>query len=168
MRVEQGRDDEAVPLFERAITPDDGFALPHFNLGVLYEKRGDVARRHRAVRAGDRARAERSSGPSSTSAGSTPRWATWTRRGSSGRRSLESNPGFVQGRYYLAKLLMDTGGDLARAEKLVREGIELDPEHEEGPLGYYVLADLLNRSGRAAEAREAAAKGREIQAAVKR
>ncbi len=63
VRVEQGRDDEAVPLFERAITPDDDFALPHFNLGVLYEKRGDVARRHRAVRAGDRARTEVLQGP---------------------------------------------------------------------------------------------------------
>jgi predicted Zn-dependent protease len=82
-------------------------------------------------------------------------------------RSIESNPDFVQGRYHLAKLLMDTGGDLARAEQLVRKGIELDREHAEGPLGYYVLADLLNRTGRPAEAREAAAKGREIQAAMK-
>jgi len=78
-----------------------------------------------------------------------------------------SNPAFVQGHYYLAKLLMDTGGDLARAEKLAREGIALDREHEDGPLGYYVLADLLNRTGRPAEAREAMAKGRAIQAAAK-
>ena len=80
---------------------------------------------------------------------------------------LESNPGSVPGRYFLAKLLMDTGGDLARAEKLAREGIALDREHAEGPLGYYVLADLLNRRGRTAEARVAAAKGREIQEAAR-
>ena len=42
VRAEQGRDGEAVTLFERAITLDDGFALPHFNLGVLHEKRGEV------------------------------------------------------------------------------------------------------------------------------
>jgi tetratricopeptide (TPR) repeat protein len=81
--------------------------------------------------------------------------------------SIASNPDFVQGRYYLAKLLMDTGGDLALAEELVRKGIELDPKHEEGPLGYYVLADLLNRTGRSAEARDAVFRGREIQAAMK-
>lgn len=80
--------------------------------------------------------------------------------------SIESNPDFIEGRYYLAKLLMDTGGDLARAEKLAREGIALDPEHAQGPLGYYVLADVLNRTGRTVEAREAVSKGREIQAAA--
>jgi hypothetical protein len=78
--------------------------------------------------------------------------------------SLESNPTFVQGYYYLSKLLMDRGGDLGRAEELVRLGIENDPDHEGGPLGYYVLADILNRTGRTAEARGAVATGRRIQA----
>ena len=78
--------------------------------------------------------------------------------------SIESNPKFVQGYYYLAKLLMDRGGDLGRAEELARLGIENDPEHSEGPLGYYVLADILNRTGRTAEARDAVASGQQIQA----
>jgi hypothetical protein len=46
----------------------------------------------------------------------------------------------------------------------VRIGIENDPEHKEGPLGYYVLADILNRTGRAAEGRDAVATGQRIQA----
>jgi tetratricopeptide (TPR) repeat protein len=50
VRVEQGRDDEAVPLFEQAIAKDDDYALPHFNLGVLYEQ-ARRWRRHRAVQA---------------------------------------------------------------------------------------------------------------------
>ena len=75
VRVEQGRDGEAVPLFERAIALDDGFALPHFNLGVLHEKRG------RFVPPSSSTRARSSSNPASserrpTLAGSTPRWAT--------------------------------------------------------------------------------------------
>ena len=61
---------------------------------------------------------------------------------------------------------MDTGGDLGRAEELARKGIELDPEHEEGPLGYYLLADILNRTGHPAQAQAAVAKGREIQASM--
>jgi hypothetical protein len=78
--------------------------------------------------------------------------------------SIESEPEFVQGYYYLAKLLMDTGQDLDRAEELVRAGIGKDPDHHEGPLGYYILADILNRTGRRAEAMEAVDIGRRIQA----
>jgi tetratricopeptide (TPR) repeat protein len=82
--------------------------------------------------------------------------------------SIESNPNFVQGLFHLGMLLLETNGDLAKVEEFVLKGIELDPEHEEGPLGYYVLADLLNRQRRFAEAREAVAKGQEIQAKMGR
>ncbi len=166
VRVEQGRDAEAVPLFERAIALDDGFALPHFNLGVLHEKRGEVrpaiAEYGRAVQLEPGFfKAQFNLGRLYTSMGDVERarqlWEAF----------LGSNPASVPGRYYLAKLLMDTGGDLVRAENLAREGIALDREHAEGPLGYYVLADLLNRRGRTAEARVAAAKGREIQEAAR-
>lgn len=166
VRVEQGRSDEAVQLFERAIAIDDGFGLPHFNLGVLYEERGDVGPATEQYRrtleiAPKFFKAQFNLGKIYASMGDVER----TRELWAG--SFESNPDFVQGRYYLAKLLMDTGGDLTLAEELVRKGIELDPKHEEGPLGYYVLADVLSRTGRPAEAQAAAAKGREIQAAMK-
>ena len=166
VRVEQGRDDEALPLFKKAIDDNDEYALPHFNLGVLYEERGDV---FTAIEEYDRAleiapkffKAQFNLGKLYASMGDVDRARDqW-------QGSIESNPDFVQGRFYLAKLLMDTGGDLARAEELVREGLELDPKHEEGPLGYYVLADLLNRTGRPAEARAAVATGREIEAGLK-
>jgi arylsulfatase A-like enzyme/Tfp pilus assembly protein PilF len=166
VRVEQGRDDEALPLFKKAIDDNDEYALPHFNLGVLYEERGDV---FTAIEEYDRAleiapkffKAQFNLGKLYASMGDIDRARDqW-------QGSIESNPDFVQGRYYLAKLLMDTGGDLGRAEELARKGIELDPKHEEGPLGYYVLADLLSRTGRPAEARAAVATGREIEAGLK-
>ena len=165
VRVEQGRADEGVVLFERAIAGSEDFALPHFNLGVLYEERGDV---RRAVEQYQRAidiapkyfKAQFNLGRLYAGMGDVDRaQRLW-------ESAIESNPHFVQGYYYLAKLLLNEGGDLIRAEKLAREGIELDPDHEEGPLGYYLLADLLNRTGRGAEARQAAAKGREIQASM--
>jgi hypothetical protein len=78
--------------------------------------------------------------------------------------SLRSNPDFVQGHYELGKFLMDRGGDLDRAETLVREGLRLDPEGAMGPRGYFVLADILNRKGFLSEAREAVASGRRLQA----
>ena len=164
VRVEQGRDDEAAPLFERAISLDHDFAIPHFNLGVLYEQRGDlqpaIEHYERALAIAPRLfKAQFNLGKLYAAAGDVDRARElW-------EGSIASNPDFVQGRYYLAKLLMDTGGDLARAEELARAGIELDRDHREGPLGYFVLADVLNRTGRPAEARAAVAKGREIQAA---
>jgi tetratricopeptide (TPR) repeat protein len=166
VRAAQGREDEAEKSFQRAIAADPGFALPHFNLGVILEKRGDA---HAAAEHYERAvriepgfcRAQFNLGRL-RAAGGDPESARqlW-------EASLQSCPGFVQGHYYLAKLLMDSGGDLARAETLVRRGLALDPSHRDGPLGYYVLADLLNRTGRPEEGRRATAKGLEIQSSMR-
>ena len=41
--------------------------------------------------------------------------------------AVESNPDFARGYFFLAKLLMDRGGDLGRAEELTRSGLERDP-----------------------------------------
>lgn len=166
VRAEQRRDHEAMQLFERAIAADPGFALPHFNLAVIQEKRGDAAaatahyERAVTIEPGfcraqfnlGRLRAARGDAGSARQ--------LW-------EASLRSCPDFIQGHYYLAKLLMDTGGDLVRAETLVRRGIAMDPSHREGPLGYYVLADLLNRTGRPDEGRRATAKGLEIQRSMR-
>ncbi len=78
--------------------------------------------------------------------------------------AIEANPDFHRGYFYLAKLIMDRGGDLQRAEALTRQALALDEENRSGPLGYYVLADILNRLGRRDEARQAAERGRQIQA----
>ena len=51
---------------------------------------------------------------------------------------------------------------LERAEEVTRTGLELTNEN---PLGWAVLADILNRTGDRAEADRALAKVRELQAA---
>jgi tetratricopeptide (TPR) repeat protein len=79
------------------------------------------------------------------------------------RRAIAVRPDFVRGHYLLAKLLMDSGGDLDEAETLVRQGLARDRDHASGPLGYLVLADILNRLDRGVEAREALGRAREIQ-----
>ena len=163
IRVEQGRVEEAMSLFEAAISENEGYAIPHFNLAVLLEERGEVqpavAHYEEAIElAPKHHRAQFNLGRLVGRLGQVERqqelWET----------AIESEPDFVQGYYYLAKLLMDTGQDLERAEVLVREGIGKDPDHHEGPLGYYILADILNRNGRRAEAIEAVSTGRRIQA----
>jgi arylsulfatase A-like enzyme/lipopolysaccharide biosynthesis regulator YciM len=167
VRVEQGRADEAVALFKRAIERAEEFPMPHFNLGVLHEERGEVAQTiacyERAIELEPRFfKAQFNLGRLYGKLGQTDRQQELL------EASIESNPEFVQGHYYLAKLLMERGDDITRAEELARKGIELDPEHQEGPLGHYILADLLNRTGRRFEAREAARKGREIQDEMER
>lgn len=166
VRAEQGRSNDAMTLFAEAIEERDDFALPHFNLAVLYEEGGDaqraIAEYEKAIELAPKYHeAQFNLGRLVGYLGQVDRQQElW-------EASVESNPRFVQGYYYLSKLLMDRGGDLERAEELARLGIENDPDHEEGPLGYYILADILNRTGRAAEARDAVASGQRIQAEMK-
>ena len=166
VRAEQGRSGEAMTLFAKAIGEKKDFALPHFNIAVLYEERGEaepaIANYEKAIELAPKYHeAQFNLGRLVGYLGQADRQQElW-------EASIESNPKFVQGYYYLAKLLMDRGGDLGRAEEFARLGIENDPEHKEGPLGYYVLADILNRTGRAAEARDAVASGQRIQAEMK-
>jgi tetratricopeptide (TPR) repeat protein len=163
VRAKQGRNDEAVALFEEAITKNEVFAVPYFNLGVVYEERGDlreaVGHYEKAIELAPKYyHAQFNLGRLVGSLGQTDRQqALW-------EASIESNPDFVQGHVYLAKLLMDGGGSLVRAESLARRAIELDPQGVSGPLGYYVLADILNRTGRTIEAKQAVAAGQQIQA----
>jgi tetratricopeptide (TPR) repeat protein len=166
VRSEQGRPDEAMKLFSRAIEEREDFAVPHFNIAVLHEERGEaepaIAHYETAIELAPKYyEAQFNLGRLLGHLGQVDRQQElW-------ESAIESNPTFVQGHYYLSKLLMDRGADLARAEELVRRGIELDPDHEEGPLGYYVLADILNRLGRPVEAREAVAAGQRIQAEMR-
>jgi arylsulfatase A-like enzyme/Tfp pilus assembly protein PilF len=163
VRAEQGRSSEAMALFAEAIAETEDFAVPYFNIAVLYEERGEaepaIANYEKTIELAPKYyEAQFNLGRLLGHLGQVDRQQElW-------EASLESNPTFVQGYYYLSKLLMDRGGDLGRAEELVRLGIENDPDHEGGPVGYYVLADILNRTGRAAEARDAVATGQRIQA----
>jgi tetratricopeptide (TPR) repeat protein len=74
------------------------------------------------------------------------------------RKVIEIEPTFGTGQLYLAKALLDAG-DLGGAEQWARAGLTNKPEPRMAPLGHYVLADVYERQGRAADAR------REIEAA---
>ncbi len=157
-----GRREEARARFEQAAAANPELAQPHFNLAVLAEEAGDgeaaIGLYERALeRAPRHFQAQFNLG------------RLYGERGELNRQqrlweaAIESNPDFARGYFYLAKLLMDRGGDLARAEELTREGLARDREHAAGPLGYYLLADLLNRRGRPAEAEAALRQGRALE-----
>jgi len=165
--VGDGRVEEARAAFARALAGNAELPQPHFNLAVLAEEAGDAAaaiRHYEATieRAPRHFQALFNLGRLHGARGDRERQRElW-------QQALAANPDFVRGYYYLSKLLMDTGGDLARAEELTRAGLERDGEHVAGPLGYYLLADLLHRTGRPSEARAAIVRGREVEARAAR
>jgi tetratricopeptide (TPR) repeat protein len=162
LRALEGDRPAALSLFERAVEARPDFVLARFNLAVLLEETGrlDAAiELYEDVieRAPRHFQAQFNLGKLHGARGSTGRQRElW-------EAAIESNPDFTRGYFLLAKLMMDAGGDLQRAEELVRDGLARDDEHRAGPLGYYVLADLLNRTGRRREAAQALAEGRRIE-----
>jgi protein O-GlcNAc transferase len=158
----EGRTTEAIAAFDSAIAAKPEMVPARFNLAVLLEEEGDL---RRAVtlyeevikQAPDHFQAQFNLG------------RLYGGMGDSGRQvemweaAIASNPDFARGYFYLAKLLMDQGDDLARAEDLTRQGLAVDPKHRSGPLGYFLLADILNRTGRQQEANQALAEGQRIQ-----
>jgi arylsulfatase A-like enzyme/Tfp pilus assembly protein PilF len=81
------------------------------------------------------------------------------------RKAIELNPYFAEGYFYLAKLYLDQGRNYDEAIELARRGVALGERSSFAPLGHYVLADLYNRKGRAADAQREAEKGRALEAA---
>ncbi|MGH9382543.1 MAG: sulfatase-like hydrolase/transferase [Thermoanaerobaculia bacterium] len=162
-----GRRGEAESALQRALDENPDLAQPYFNLAVLAEERGEGGEAIRLyqetiARAPHHYRAQFNLG------------RLHGRRGEREQQrrlyqaAIESNPDFVEGYYYLAKLLMDSGDNLTRAEDLVRAGLAREQGSGEGPLGHYLLADILNRRGRPAEAAAAAQRGRQLEAGIGR
>jgi choline-sulfatase len=157
-----GRPDEAVAVFQRAIAQNSDLPQPHYNLAVLYEELG---RPDLAIEEYERAI---DSAPTHFQA-QFNLGRIYGQRGDLDRQqqlyesAIESNPEFVRGYYFLAKLIMDRGGDLERVEQLAREGLDRDPEHQAGPMGYFLLADVYHRQGRIAESQRELQRGRRIQ-----
>jgi len=73
------------------------------------------------------------------------------------------NPSFAEGHLFLAKAYLDQEQQLDEAVRLARRGIELAPRSDYAPLGHYVIADVLSREGRPAEAAREAARGRALE-----
>lgn len=164
--VLQNRSDEAITNFRRAIERNDWLAQPRFNLAILYEERGDregaIGLYEEAIEmAPKHYQAQFNLGRLYGELGERYRQMELY------EAAIESNPNFIRGYFYLGMLLLSEGENLERAESLTRQGLELDPEHTAGPLGYYLLADILNRKGERAAARTALRKAREIEGSTR-
>ncbi len=80
------------------------------------------------------------------------------------RSCLTKNEEYGPAYIFLAKVLMDSGRNLAEAERLALQGLELKLEAATRVLGHLVLADIYSRLGQPAKARFHFEKARELQA----
>lgn len=162
-----GRRGDAEAKFRQAIASNPELGEAHFNLAVLLDESGRTEDAIIAYRQATELHAR----------DHRPRFNLGRLYGRQGRADLqieayrgavEAAPDFTVGYFHLAKALMDHGRDLEEAETFVRRGLESEPEGRDGALGYFVLADILNRLGRAAEERQALARGQELLAGGER
>lgn len=71
-------------------------------------------------------------------------------------------PGFSLTYFYIARVYLRRGERFQEAVDLVKKGLELKPDKENLPLGYFLLADLYNRLGDYATSEQYASKGRQL------
>jgi tetratricopeptide (TPR) repeat protein len=62
-------------------------------------------------------------------------------------KTIKSNPEFPLSYFYKARIYLNQGEKFEEAIAMVQKGIELKPEKEHLPLGYFLLSDLYNRIG---------------------
>jgi arylsulfatase A-like enzyme/Tfp pilus assembly protein PilF len=150
-RIEAKRFDEAERALKAALEKKPGLALARFDLGLVYEGQGQI---DKAIESYE---AELSTNPKAYRAAFNAA-KLWQRKGrmkeavAMFRKVAEIEPTFGTGQLFLAKALLDAG-DLAGAEQWARAGLTHSPEPRLVPLGHYVLADVYEQQGRAADAR---------------
>jgi tetratricopeptide (TPR) repeat protein len=83
------------------------------------------------------------------------------------KEAIDANQGFARAYLFLAKSYLDLNENFEEAMGLAKKGLELDPEAESAPLGHYVLADIYNRLGRRAEYSAELQKGRALEQKIK-
>ena len=149
-------------LFNEALAIQPGVRLAHYNLALLAEQRGD------ARAAVDFYRKELDYHPQSYRVQFNlgrllgllgDRYG----EGEALSKSIEINPDFAVGHFFLAKSLIDRNEQLDRAMDLARTGLELDPGADMAPMGHYLLADIFTRLGRPQDAQRELASARALE-----
>lgn len=78
------------------------------------------------------------------------------------KKCIEAEPSFPLSYFYLARIYLNQNRNLEEAISLVNKGIELKPNPADLPLGYFLLADLYNRTGDGRRSEECARKGQAL------
>ncbi len=76
--------------------------------------------------------------------------------------ALEADPNFPLTYFYIARIYLRSGQNYQQAIELTKKGLELKPDRENKPLGYFLLADLYNRIGDYRKSEEYAQQGQQL------
>jgi choline-sulfatase len=160
--IEAKRYEDAERALRRAAELKPDLDTVHFNLGLVYEEKGDAAKAIASYEAelAQNAKAYRAA---FNLAKLLQKAGRREEAVAQFRKVAEIQPDFGTGHLYLAKALLD-GGDLAGAEQWARKGLASKPDPKIAPLGHYVLADVYNRQGRTADSAREVAAARRLQA----
>jgi arylsulfatase A-like enzyme/Tfp pilus assembly protein PilF len=165
--LKRGDSAGAERLIREALATKPDLRLAHFNLALVAEQRGQIREAEREYFA------ELKQHPENYMAAFNLfrlYEQVGDKEGQIGalKQSIESNPRFAEGHFFLAKAYLSSGTNLDEAVRLAKKGLELAPKSELAPLGHYVLADIYNRQGRPREAAQEAERGRELEARAKK
>jgi arylsulfatase A-like enzyme/Flp pilus assembly protein TadD len=83
-------------------------------------------------------------------------------------KTIEKNPKFPLSYFYKARIYLNRGEKYEEAIAMVKKGIELEPEKEHLPLGYFLLSDLYNRIGDYIKSGEYLRMGEEARSNIKK
>jgi arylsulfatase A-like enzyme/Flp pilus assembly protein TadD len=156
----------AETLVRKGLALEPRLRTARYNLGRIREARGDRAQaeaeyREELATYPDQGRARFNLAQIRRAAGDRDGYLAELREG------VEKAPDFGACYWYLAREELGAGR-LDAAADLARRGLEAQPVSEVAPLGHYVLADVYNRQGQGAKAREEVGKAQRLQAALRK
>jgi arylsulfatase A-like enzyme/Tfp pilus assembly protein PilF len=159
--IEMKRYDAAEAALREALSGKGDLPAAHFDLALVYEARGQTPRaieeyQAELARSPEAYRAAFNLGKLLLQTGRTDEAIGRF------RAAVDAKPDFGTGYLFLAKALLDSGR-LLEAEETARKGLASNPDPAMAPLGHYVLADLMSRSGRPADAAREAAAARRLE-----
>ena len=163
--ISQEKNDDALKYLERAREINPELPNLHYHYAQLYEARGDMEKAEKAYKQ------ELENIPHNFRAAFNLS-RLYRLQGRPDKeleyleKTIELNPRFPLSYFYKARIYLNRGGKFQEAVEWVKKGIELEPEKDDLPLGYFLLADLYNRLGDPAKTREYVRKGQEAQKAA--
>jgi tetratricopeptide (TPR) repeat protein len=149
-RLELKQLDAAQSALLDAIKLKPALSMAHYDLGLIYEARGQWRDAVAAYEA-EIALSPKLYQPHFNMAKLLSRDGRAAEAVPHFRAAVDRNPAFGTGYLYLAKALLDAN-DLTGAEQAAKRGLDSKPDAGMVPLGHYVLADVYSRLGREAEA----------------
>jgi len=166
LAFERGDLARAEELFKELLELEPDLRTAHYNLARLREARKDAAQAEALYRKElaiypDNGKARFNLAQLYRSRGDRVRYIAEL------EESVNQAPDFGAPYFFLAREHLAVGR-LDSAAEIAARGLKMAGASEVAPLGHYVLADVYNRQGRAAEARTEVARAQKLEAALRR